>query len=304
MYAATGRYVHVGVIMTDRVTVVRDTEIAMALVTRLTTLRGELRIGGYSFPSRTQYLDAVSEEGGPEAHNIAAIQKAWFITGQSGCTFARLAAKAKALHWTHVVWQGEPGADAAAVVDGFVDQLTREDEVQIVSIVLPSIGTAGSAIDAIDALVSAGEFWIERSYMRDDLFVMHVRRPVRAETVQAWVMAFGPFEFMPNTRRSPYFQLTLRVKPKPEWLFERLNHDPSAAHLADVPLQMASHHWEHRWQTTLRRTRRLLGANPDEITAAKATIAVPLDELNAKYLRATPVGEETPNSVNILGIPT
>lgn len=93
-------------------------------------------------------------------------------------------------------------------------------------------------------------------------------------------MAFAPFHFAPSTRRGPYLELTIRVKQKPEAIFHRLNQDRDIAHLADVPLEMSPQHWEDRWQSTLRRTRMVLGGEPDEMSAAKATLAVPLSELS------------------------
>jgi hypothetical protein len=119
-------------------------------------------------------------------------------------------------------------------------------------------------------------FWLERDELRDGHRRLHLRYKM-TPAIDAWVMAFGPFKELPNTRRSPYFELAIRVKPKPERIFYRLNQDASVAHLADVPLQTTERFWELRWASTLRRTRMILGRRPDDISAAKSTLVVPAD---------------------------
>ena len=52
-----------------------------------------------------------------------------------------------------------------------------------------------------------------------------------------------------------------------------------AAHLADVPLQMSHTHWEHRWTSTLAKTRTVLGHEPNEFSSARATLSLPIASL-------------------------
>lgn len=129
-------------------------------------------------------------------------------------------------------------------------------------------------VKLIRALVRRGPFWLERDDLADGLHHLFLRYPVDANT-QAWVMVFAPLDFIPHTRRGPYTELAIRVKPKPEWVFHRSSQEREIAHLADTSLTMSDRHWEHRWWSTRRRTEMILGARPDDISAAKATVTVP-----------------------------
>ncbi|MEU4769009.1 hypothetical protein AB0H12_37750 [Actinosynnema sp. NPDC023794] len=197
--------------------------------------------------------------------------------------FARLTALAAGgLRWDYVVADFEAGVSTTEVVGDLVRDSATADGVEVLSLLVPALTTADEVAKFIRELVESSAFWLERDEAIDDLMVAHLRYPVPAAStdVQAWVMGFGPFEWMPNTRRSPYFELVIRVQEKRSWLFHRLNQDRDIAHLADVPLNMPQHHWEHRWQSTRRRTRMILQKEPDSYSAAKCTLAIPLAELH------------------------
>jgi len=70
-------------------------------------------------------------------------------------------------------------------------------------------------------------------------------------------------------------EIAIRVKPKNEIIFYRLNQDREAAHLADTPIYMVDSVAESLWQATLRRTRNILGAEPNQFSAAKVTFSLP-----------------------------
>jgi len=238
-----------------------------------------------SFPSPGQYWALAAALGHYRNSDdrvtlIALAQRDWHIRGQTGCMFARLAARdANRLRWHYVVSEYVGRSVSGALdVDSQVSRAVDDDEVQIVSIILPEVRDALTAVSAIRELAASTSFWLAKDTVDEGCLHLHLRYPIgagRGKSVEAWVMAFAPFHFVPNTRRAPYFELAIRVKEKPAWNFHRLNQDRSVAHLADVELKMSDRHWEDRWSSTLRRTRMILGGEPDTVSAAKSTLAVP-----------------------------
>jgi hypothetical protein len=238
-----------------------------------------------SFPTPGQYWALVAELGrrrnsGDQAALIALAQRDWHVRGQTGCMFARLAARdAGILRWDYVVSEYAGRSMSGALEIGAqVDRAAEDTEIQVVSIILPGVRDARTAVSAIRELAASTPFWLAKDTVEQGYLHLHLRYPVGAGTgrpAEAWVMAFAPFHFVPNTRRAPYFELAVRVKEKPVRIFRRLNQDRSVAHLADVELEMPERHWEDRWRSTLRRTRMILGGEPDAISAAKSTLAVP-----------------------------
>ena len=238
-----------------------------------------------SFPAPGQYWALAAELGrrrnsDDRATLIALAQRDWHVRGQTGCMFVRLAARdAGNLRWHYVVseYVGR-SVSGASEVQAQVNRAVDDNEIQVVSIVLPGVRDARTAVSAIRELAASTSFWLAKDAVDEGLLHLHLRYPVgagRGESVEAWVMAFAPFDFVPNTRRAPYFELAVRVKEKPAWIFHRLNQDRLVAHLADVELEMSERHWEDRWRSTLRRTRMILGGEPDTVSAAKSTLAVP-----------------------------
>lgn len=260
----------------------------LALAREFNEMPTEQKYGLRSFPSPSQYHRRVAEilahESVESADDIYALaQRDWHIRGQTGCMFARLAAlQASTLQWTYLVteYTGEDASHAHRLGKAIRDSI-NDDAVEVVSILFPAVDRASQTVAVIRGLVAATTFWLERDDVTDGNLRLHVRCPVETfeGQVDAWVMGFAPFNFMPSTRRGPYFELAIRAKRKPTWLFHRLNQDRAVAHLADVPLEMNGKHWEHRWQSTLRRTRMILGGEPDEISAAKSTLAIPISLL-------------------------
>ena len=246
------------------------------------------QFGDRKFPSPAAYRETVVAETtdsdpSERARHYAEAQRDWHVRGQNGCQFARLVAKdAEVMGWDYVVFGGHPQQISSEIVAELDDQVMdaiKRPETQVLSVLMPEVTDARDAVQIMRPLTEHGSFWLERDEMTDDGRALYLRYPVE-EGIQAWVMAFAPFDFLPNTRRGPFFELAIRVKQKPDWLYHRLNQEPSLAHLADVPLRMSDRYWDDRFDSTLRRTRRILGGEPDQVSAAKATLVVPADRLD------------------------
>jgi hypothetical protein len=247
---------------------------------RFADLPKRSQFGNRRFPDPYDYWAAVADlrEAGDVAELVGAAQRDWHLRGQTGCLFAQVAALAPAdAHWDALVVGADPadlGPAGYGEIGEFAAQATTDADTELASVVFPAARTGLEAVDILVGLARETAFFLERDDITEHDRRLFLRYPVGAD-VQAWVMAFGPFEFMPNTRRSPYFELVLRVKPKPSEIFHRLNPDRAVAHLADAPLTMTPDRWEHRWQGSRRRTRMVLGGEPTELTAAKMTMSMP-----------------------------
>jgi hypothetical protein len=253
-------------------------------------LPGTARYGTRRFPTATQYHELVYvlelTNKSNAARLVALAQRDWHVRGQNGCMFARLAALgAGALRWdTLVVTTPCERIDDETIqtIEERVQERIMDPRVEILSIVFPEIRTACDVVRAVRRLVIDTNFWLERDEVGTGSLRLNLRYPIDQTGTQAWVMGFGPFDFMPKTRQGPYFELSIRTKNKPQEIFHRLNQDRAVAHLADAPLVMSERHWEHRWESTRRRTRMILGGEPDDLSAAKATLALPLSDLSSR----------------------
>lgn len=234
-------------------------------------------IAGVKFPANSDTLaitQALIEAGTSHADASVAAQQNWFKAGQTGCVFARLiATNFSGPAWPYLVMSD---SEDGRTVDAAIDRLCESDGVEMVSLIYPECITLAEFLTQIARLVDSSKFWVEKAEESAEGTSLWVRRPVAAG-VQAWVMGFGPDPVLPPTRRAPFYELALRIKPKSGGEFHRLNQDPGAAHLADFPMTMPPHHWEDRWATTYRKTRAILGHEPDHVSAARSTLTVPSD---------------------------
>jgi hypothetical protein len=263
----------------------------------LRELPREVTFGLRKFPHARRYHEWVSDQvaqGNPVgfARLCALAQRDWHIRGQTGCQFARLAAlAAHALSWHYLVAAvAEPIAAEFGVITSQLELAERDQGCEILSILFPAVTSPRQAVNIIYDFATQRGFWLERVSLDEDHLRLHLRYTLPGPKSAAWIMAFAPFDFMPNSRRSPYFELAIRVKPKPSEIFHRINSDRAVAHLADAPLTMPAKHWEDRWQSTLKRTRMILGHEPNQISAAKATLTVPRSDLSG-YTRVHDFGE-------------
>lgn len=271
-------------------TFISFTDEDLTLAASISEVAADQQYGLRRFPAPEQYhrhVDQTLEEA--ELPNPAAIyavaQRDWHMRGQNGCVFARLAARAApSLSWRYVVVFGATDGSQLHAISEHVQTMSEEPGTQVVSVLFPEVREAGEAASAIRGLACTEQFWLERDDVIDDMLRLHLRYTFGEEMakVDAWIMAFGPFNFVPNTRRAPYFELAIRVKEKPALIFHKLNQDRDVAHLADVSLDMSDRYWEHRWRSTLNRTRMILGGEPDDISAAKSTLAIPVSLLPAE----------------------
>lgn len=242
-------------------------------------LENDTEFGTYRVPSLGRYRTRITdlEQAGIPRDIIATeAQRDWHTRGQNGCNFARIAArKALELGWkSHYI-----GRDLDDVND--VMRNSEDDaDCEIMSLVFEPM-PASELANTIVTLTEESDFYLEKDELIDDgerrqLFLHY---PLQLGRIAAWSMCFAPYDFMPNTRRSPYIEIATRMKEKPDGLHEMLNRKEDEAHLADLIIDKDPKHTGHRITTTIKRTETILGGKPNHITAAKSTITFPVSEL-------------------------
>lgn len=238
----------------------------------------------------------------------AEVQAEWHRQGQNGCLFASmLADKREQCGWTTLSLPGTAGwtaDDWEREVGRRVAEGTKDPERWIISFLFP---------DVVDLpgvkrlLVSLGgiEHWRlteltphehRKKVAREDWLYLKLRIRVadghvvppeflddgeggeRVVDVDSWPLFFASLDHVPVTRRAPFTELSVALKPKAFKPPPDLSGDWEAAHLADVPAPVDS---TEAFRSFLGNTkelkRRLLGAEGymDLAASAKVTFAVP-----------------------------
>ena len=154
------------------------------------------------------------------------------------CFRAGLARKLPAEVWPSAVVPQVRGAGAR--VDAALATAIASPVAQLLSVLFPTVDCSDALVGLLAELAQSSETLLaEPPSEHRDMIVLRLRAVVTGDGVLAWVLAFGPFDFWPPTRRGPGAELLFRVKPKPERIYPRLDQDRRIAHIADTPIAMA-----------------------------------------------------------------
>jgi hypothetical protein len=242
--------------------------------------------GHRSFPARADYLRAYAGSGGSASDPcadpdfVAAAARHWHTTGQTGCLFARrLAAISEERRWPTVVFAS---ASSAVLARQLSESLESElaaalaaPSCEILSLLFPRIETLAELRELCELLRAHSPIEVSEQQTPEGFTIIAMRLALAPDGPLSWIMAFGPFAAWPPTRRGPFLELAIRVKPKPDHLFYKLNQDHSAAHLADSDPGLSEDQFSKLFERTEKATRDVLGTAPDERSAAKATFSFP-----------------------------
>lgn len=198
-------------------------------------------------------------------------QRRFFRENRAGCAFAALAAKDQAKYgWLPRVLPATVDAIGPALRDAIEDPQT-----QILSMIFPSVQTISDLVDLTGTCLETGLFHDDGSD-REKLRFVKLRAHVGGEV--SWVSGFGPFDFLPLTRQAPRCELTIRVKPRPDYDWHFKPPVEGVVHLADLDMMGVSDPTLRRlWGVSFVTTQRILGHAPDDESAAKTTFVIPLE---------------------------
>lgn len=254
---------------------------------------GSFQRSEWKFPTRSDYEKYLIEKQIIEdtadlwydEQLVIAVQRHWHNRGQNGCVFAQVVAnKAAEYGWRSVVIQGGveqiKKPNMKRLITSAISKSIHDPDCEIISFLFPEIVDPLDLVFLIRILMDTDKIILHDASQIDDMITIALRVAVSdkitpEKIVLSWLMGFGPFKFFPTTRQAPVTELVIRAKPKPEKIYEKLNQDRMAAHLADVPLRLADQAWPRIWESTLRRTRIILEAEPDSFSAARTTFSIP-----------------------------
>lgn len=223
---------------------------------------------------RLQWVTA-PEKTWEDAEVVAGVQRDWHMQGQTGCVFAQgLARKLPTEVWPSAVVPQVRGAGAR--VDAALATAIASPVAQLLSVLFPTVDCSDALVGLLAELAQSSETLLAEPLSEHrDMIVLRLRAVVTGDGVLAWVLAFGPFDFWPPTRRGPGAELLFRVKPKPERIYPRLDQDRRIAHIADTPIAMGDEDADRRWQGTHHAALDILGEPMSTLTSPNVTLSVP-----------------------------
>lgn len=243
------------------------------------------------FPTRKDYIKYFIENQFCENENeiwgnekfVSIIHRHWHGEGRNGCIFALLAArKAEERGWQDFVITKSidliESEDTKALIRKRIIKAIQDSNCEVLSLLFSNITTTKDLVRLIKQLLEIDIIRLVDEKVFDKWVALALRVPINSDEVLSWLMAFAPLDYFPQTRQSPIVEIAIRVKGKPDNLFHRLNNDKEAAHLADIPLNFLDHVMEKTWTNTLKRTRVILGEEPNHFSSAKVTLTIPKKE--------------------------
>jgi hypothetical protein len=231
-------------------------------------------VGGYTFPTRDDYLALYAPNGlvgDLEDEVIIAIQRDWHTRGQNGCVFAMHAArKLSAERWRYEVHRQPVDpckvrlSIAAAVGDPAND---------ILSLIFPAIERTTELSHLIGVLLAAGCRQACGSGAKPALAALRYQ----ICGAESWIVGFAPICSQAVTRRAPFAELAIRTKPKSGPTHRALNNNMTQAHLADIDLGFEPEVMTRLIAKSIMRTANILGGPSVRSLAAGAKAKVTYD---------------------------
>lgn len=246
------------------------------------------KFGNLRFPTREDYvkyfIDNNIVKNETEIWNnesyISIIHRHWHGEGRNGCIFALLASRrAEQLGWydlaiTESIEDIENGS-TNSLIEAKINEAINNPRCEVLSLLFSKITSDKDLARLIAHMITLPVIKLVDENVFDDLVALALRIPLDNNNVLSWLMAFGPYSYFPETRQSAVTEISIRVKTKPKKQFHKLSKDFDAAHLADLPLDYKEDVMEKTWENTYRRTRLILGQEPNIISAAKTTLSLP-----------------------------
>lgn len=202
--------------------------------------------------------------------DVIAAQLEFYRNNKAGCAFAAFAAKTPQKYG----WSQKVISPTVASIDSTIEEAIASPETTMVSLIFPDVRTAEMLHSLVNTLQRCNYIFLEQNVVFDDSHCLGFR--VKVGSVVSWASGFGPFDFFPVTRRSPFTEVALRVKPRPHYIRIMKKAPDNVIHLADLDmLGIADAVFKKMWHDSLEGTAQLLGHKPNLKSAAKTTFSIP-----------------------------
>ncbi|WP_242909257.1 hypothetical protein [Actinomadura terrae] len=238
-----------------------------------------LELGGYTFPTREDYLTRYAAGRSVDeisADTITTIQSDWHIRGQNGCVFAMHAARSlSARQWRHEVLFDHRDARRIRTL---ITRSVADPGNDVLSLIFPQVTTPEHVQVLVRSALEAG-CHLAPDDPAEGSGLIALR--YRLGAADSWIVGFAPLPNLPATRRAPFTELAIRTKTKDRPTHPDLNKDAGQAHLADINLDYPPDVVHLLINKTRTRTTKILGGTQrrSQMKAAKArtTFALPVD---------------------------
>lgn len=190
--------------------------------------------------------------------------------GKAGCAFSSIASrKPQYYEWDHKVFQF---FDSKSIDEAITNYINSKN-VSTLSLIFPEVKTIYELCSLIHTLENCKTITSVRSkYENFQCFGLRIK----VKDKLSWVTGFGPYSFFPETRKTPYTEITFRVKEKPNYEWEMKESAEETLHLAHMDMKnIEEQTFKKLWNYSLNNTEKQLGHKPDFISAAKTTFSIP-----------------------------
>ncbi|HSW90343.1 MAG TPA: hypothetical protein VLH19_05760 [Patescibacteria group bacterium] len=205
---------------------------------------------------------------------VLLLQNLWHKKGHNGCTFSQVVAQAPDVYHWQASLVSEIDCHTSEKIDQTVTSAANDPTIRLLSLVFPSVKSERDLKSLLRVLtLETNTVFLDHSEQVDDHVALSFRFLLENQSL-AWIMGFGPYDFFAETRRSPYIELVIPVKPKPDDTYFRHNQDKSTAHVADQHLNLSEKVLDQLWHNTFRKTRKVLGHEPNVFSGARTTFTV------------------------------
>ncbi|GAC1405650.1 MAG: hypothetical protein NVSMB52_19430 [Chloroflexota bacterium] len=194
----------------------------------------------------------------------------FYRRGRAGCRFAAHAATEPARYgWHHRI--------ASAKLTEIESEIVKAIDaaaITTLSLTFPEVREPIELLRFVEEVRFGRLIFLQQDELFDGFRCLGLR--VRVGNLLSWVSGFGPFDFLPATRRSPNTELVFRVKPRPDYDWVLKPSPEGVIHLADMDMRGLSEQALRRmWDSSYSGTEQVLKGKPDFKSAAKTTFAIP-----------------------------
>lgn len=176
-----------------------------------------------SFPTLADFVDHLRVRGEIEDEEdlltrrhdlLATIFHAWVQRGQAACQFAvHLAKNREEAGWMELVVPDADDDVSLAAISTLLAGAGSVETVEAVLLLLPSVRTWQGLVGLCGRLCGLPDWhWQEIDGADEGHLLAGLRWTPPGSPYTSWVLAFGPFEELPYTRRAPVTALTLRTR--------------------------------------------------------------------------------------------